>query len=120
MVVRFPPNVIVFDPLFTPVPPLVPVNKPVMVEVPRATVNPAPVDPPVSVPTEVREDVTTVEFKVVPVSVPAAAVTVADPPSDIDVPLTVIELLARLELPIAVNPTPIDPDVKAPTVTIED
>ena len=50
------------------------------------------------VPTLVRLDVTTVEFNVVPVSVPAAAVTVPDPPKEIDVPLTVRLLLANCAL----------------------
>ena len=54
-----------------------------MVEVIPETVN-VP-----SVPTDVKLDVTTVAFNVVPVNVPAAAVTVADAPSAILVPLTV-------------------------------
>ncbi len=40
------------------------------------SVNAPEIDSDVSVPTEVSEDVTTVEFNVVPVRVPAAAVTV--------------------------------------------
>ena len=43
-----------------------------------------------NVPTVVSEDVTTVEFKVVPVNVPAAAVTVPPVPSVIAVPLMVV------------------------------
>ena len=49
--------------------------------VPRATVKPAPVEPPVKVPTEVNEEPTTATGNAVPVKVFAAAVTVmlADP-----------------------------------------
>ena len=50
------------------------------------------------VPNEVREDETTVEFKVVPVRVPAAAVTVSEAPNAIAVPFTVSELLTKLAL----------------------
>lgn len=50
------------------------VNVPVIVDVDKATVKPAPVAPPVKVPTEVSDDVTTVAFNVVPVNVPAGAV----------------------------------------------
>ena len=49
----------------------------------------------VRLPTEVKLDATTVEFRVVPVRVAALAVTVALPPSDTLVPLTVKLLLAR-------------------------
>jgi len=48
---------------------------PVIVEEPRATVNPAPVAPPVSVPTLVRDDARTFAASVPPVSVPAGATT---------------------------------------------
>ena len=50
------------------------------------------------VPTDVRLDVTTVELRVVPVNVPAAAVTVPDAPNAIDVPLTVKEEFANCAL----------------------
>lgn len=48
-------------------------------------VNPVPIAPDVNVPTDVRLDATTVAFSPVPVSVPAAAVTVifADPLNDV-------------------------------------
>ncbi len=49
---------------------------PVIVEVPSATVNPAPVAPTVSVPVPVIDEFTTELLSVVPVNVPAAAVTV--------------------------------------------
>ena len=51
--------------------------------------------PEVIVPTEVREDETIVEFRDVPVRVPAAAVTVPEPPRAIDVPFTVSDEFAR-------------------------
>ena len=46
--------------------------------------------PPVRVPTEVKLDPTTVEFKEVPVRVWAFAVTVPDPPTSITVPFMVV------------------------------
>jgi hypothetical protein len=46
---------------------------PVNVDVLRATVNPAPVEPPVNVPTDVKDDVTTVEPIAVPVREDAGA-----------------------------------------------
>ena len=49
----------------------------------------------VIVPTAVKLDVTTVELRVVPVSVPAAAVTVPDAPKAMLVPLTVTVLLVN-------------------------
>ena len=52
------------------------------------------------VPTLVNDDVTTDEFNVVPVNVPAAAVTVPELPNEIDVPLTVNELFAKYVLAI--------------------
>ena len=69
----------------------------------------------VKLPTDVRLDATTVEFSVVPVSVLAAAVTVALPPSDTLVPLIVRLLLARYALvmdipcqvPLVITPTPV-------------
>ncbi len=48
-------------------------SAPVIVEVERLTVNPAPVAPPVRVPTDVSDDAVTVAFSVAPVSVPAGA-----------------------------------------------
>ncbi len=48
-------------------------SAPLIVDVVRFTVKPVPVAPPVSVPTAVRDDVTTVLLRVVPVSVPAGA-----------------------------------------------
>src|SRR6185436_16738820 len=48
---------------------------PEMVEAPRLIVKPAPVAPPVSVLTLVSEDAVTAELSVVPVSVPAGAMT---------------------------------------------
>ena len=45
--------------------------------------------PVVIVPTLVNDEPVTVEFKVVPVKVPAAAVTVPDAPRAIETPLTV-------------------------------
>ena len=75
-------NTLLPDPVdvVTPVPPLstaivVPFHTPVAI-----------------VPTEVKEELTTVELSVVPVRVPAAAVTVPDAPRAIAVPFTVIEL----------------------------
>ena len=56
----------------------------------------------VKVPTDVKLDAVTLEFKVDPVSVPAAAVTVADDPREMDVPFTVKELLESL--PFAIDP----------------
>jgi hypothetical protein len=57
-------------------------------------------------------------FSVVPVKVPAAAVTVPEAPSAIEVPLTVTELLARFALAIAV---PFHtPEVIVPTLVRED
>ena len=50
-------------------------------------------EPVAIVPTEVKEELTTVELSVVPVRVPAAAVTVPDAPRAIAVPFTVTELL---------------------------
>ena len=57
---------------------------PVRVLVPNATVNPAPVLPPVNTPVDVREEVTTLVANVVPVKVLASAVTVilAEPLKD--------------------------------------
>lgn len=49
-------------------------------------------------PTLVSEELTTVELRVVPVSVPAAAVTVPEPPSEIAVPLTVTDELTIIAL----------------------
>jgi hypothetical protein len=74
--------------------------------------------PAVTVPTLVRDDETTVLFSVVPVKVPAAAVTVPDPPKEIEVPLTVNELFARFALAIAV-PFQV-PEVIVPTVVRDD
>jgi hypothetical protein len=62
--------------------------------------------PDVIVPTEVKLELTTVEFSVVPVRVPAAAVTVQlDPKVQVD-PFTVVEALARsvfVTSPVAVK-----------------
>jgi hypothetical protein len=85
-VVNDPPNVMVFEPLLTPVPPYV-----APIKVPFQT-------PVAIVPTDVKLDVTTVEFNVVPVNVPAAAVTVPDPPKLMAVPLTVTDELANWAL----------------------
>ena len=74
--------------------------------------------PEVIVPTLVREDETTFDAKVVPVKVPAAAVTVPEAPSAIEVPFTVTELLARYALAIAV---PFHtPEVIVPTLVREE
>ena len=71
--------------------PAVPVKDvPAPLNVPAVAVPVTDRDP--RVPTDVSEDAVTVELSVVPVKVPAAAVIVCDPPSEIDVPLTVIEL----------------------------
>ena len=78
--------------------------------------------PDVTVPTDVKLDVTTVEFKIVPVSVPAAAVTVPELPKLIAVPLTVTELFVNAELGIEVKDAP-DPentvDVKVPVLGLK-
>ena len=74
--------------------PLTLVNAPVVPEtLPVVTLPVTASDP--NVPTEVKLLVTTVLFKVVPVSVPAAAVIVLVPPNVSVLPLTVIVLLAR-------------------------
>jgi len=58
------------------------------------------------VPTDVRLEDTTVEFRVVPVNVPAAAVTVCEPAlvSDTDVPLS--EMLVFERAMEALEPSP--------------
>ena len=53
-----------------------------------------------SVPTLVRDEAVTPEARVAPVNVPAAAVTVVDPPSDTPEPLMVTLLFARALLGI--------------------
>jgi hypothetical protein len=67
----------------------------------------------------VSEEETTVALSV-PVRVPAAAVTVPDPPNVIDVPFTVTALFANAEFGIAVKPEPIAPDVNVPTDVNDD
>jgi hypothetical protein len=79
-------------------------------------VKPDPIAPAVNVPTLVNDDDTTVALSAVPVSVPAAAVTVPDAPRLIDVPFTVTALLASAEFGIAVKPDPIAPAVSVPTL----
>ena len=78
--------------------------------------------PDVTVPTDVKLDVTTVEFKIVPVSVPAAAVTVPELPKLIAVPLTVTELFVNAEFGMDVNDAP-DPenavDVNVPVLGLK-
>src|SRR6267154_5050634 len=77
-----------------------------MVLVANATVKPAPVAPPTNVPTLVMLDVTTLDARVVPVRVPAAAATVHVEPSVHVWLLTVVAGLARSALvtsPVAVN-----------------
>jgi hypothetical protein len=54
--------------------------------------------PAVIVPTEVKDEPVTLEFRVAPVRVPAAAVTVPKLPRLIEVPLTVTALLVSPEL----------------------
>ena len=58
------------------------------------------------VPTEVKLEVTTVGFNIVDVSVCALAVAVPDPPREIEVPLTVIELLFKALLGILLKLVP--------------
>jgi hypothetical protein len=59
-------------------------------------------------PTLVNEELTTVEFKVTPVRVPAAAVTVPEAPNEIAVPFTVTEELVNPALGM-VETEPITP-----------
>lgn len=103
-----------------PVPPLATARMPEIVDVPSATVKPAPVEPPVNVPTDVREDAVTPAAKVAPVNVPAAAVMVPEAPSETAVPLRVTLELASALFGIAVKPVPIAPEVKVPTPVSEE
>ena len=83
-------------------------------------VNPVPIDPEVKAPTVVNDDVTTALLSVVPVNVPAAAVTVPLPPKLILVPLTVKELLVKYALAIVEpcqTPVPMVPTVVSDDVT---
>jgi len=74
--------------------------------------------PPDNVPTLVRLEDTTVAFNVVPVNVPAAAVTVPDAPNAIGVPFTVTDEFARYafaipvpcQTPVAIVPTDVRDD----------
>lgn len=70
----------------------------------------------VRVPTLVRLEAVTPLARVLPVRVPAAAVTVPLLPSAIAVPFTVTLLFASAELAIAVKPDPIVPEVSVPTL----
>lgn len=111
---------VIFEPATSPgdavpVPPLATGTVPVSVAVPKATVNPAPVAPPVNVPTEVRDEARTFEARVAPVSVPAAAAMVPDAPRETAVPFSVTLELAKAELGIAVKPEPMEPLVRVPT-----
>ncbi len=72
---------------------------PVIVLVPNATVNPAPVAPPVRVPTDVNEDDTTGEFKDVPVNVVASAVTVILAVPLKDVPFIFLAVCSAVAVP---------------------
>ena len=72
------------------------------------------------VPKLVSDDVTTLDARVMPVRVPADAVTVAEPPNAIPVPFIVTTLLVSAALGMLVRPAP-DPDtgpLKAPAVTV--
>lgn len=87
-VTKFPASVIVLEPLLTPVPPYVePITDPFHVPV-------------VIVPRVVKLEEVTPDANVDPVSVPAAAVTVAEDPNDTEVPLIVIDELANEEFGI--------------------
>lgn len=100
-----------------PLPPLDTGTVPVRVEVPRASVNPAPLDPPVSVPTVVKDEVTTVEPIVAPVRVPAAAGTViAAVPSKFTplIALAVARAVAVAALPIVKDEDPVTLIVAVP------
>jgi hypothetical protein len=95
-----------------PVPPLAKANWPVTVELPRAMVNPEPVAPPVNVPTLVRDELTTVEWRVVLVRVLASAVTVMLPVPSKLVPLMVLGV-ARA---VAVEALPVRAPMKVTAV----
>lgn len=82
-------------------PPLANGSVPVMVEEPSAIVNPKPVAPPVSVPTEANDDMITLEANVAPVNVPAGAITAA----------VVIDVVRPLALMVTIGMAVDDPEV---------
>ena len=60
-----------------------------------------------NVPTDVREELTTLDANIVPVSVPASAVTVPELPKLMAVPLTVTELLVNAPFGIPLKFVPV-------------
>lgn len=91
-------------------------NVPVIVDVDRATVNPAPVAPPVNVPTLVSDDAVTLDASVPPDRVPAAAVTVIAA-----VPSNVTPLIARpVARAVAVDALPVSAALTVPALKFPD
>ena len=114
------------------VPPFATPSWPVIVLLPSASVKPDPVAPPVNVPVLVKDDASTLEASVAPVSVPAGATTAAvvcavtrplpvvvktgmavDEPTEPGLPLTVARVATAEPGPVAVT-SPVSAEIPFP------